>query len=109
MTDLAALDALIDAVTAGGEPTANEWRVVFPNRPEDDDYHRTDMALSANVGWFDPARNLFEELLPGWIWGRQVNGAMWVAKRPHTFRAPVAMDPARGLSLATLKAYRAGL
>ena len=54
----------------------------------------------------DTALLLKEALLPGWIWGRQQNGAMWVANHPHTIRAPAPMEPARGLLLAVLKAYR---
>ena len=54
----------------------------------------------------DTALLLKEVLLPGWIWGRQQNGAMWVASGPHTIRAPASMEPARALLLVVLKAYR---
>ena len=61
---------------------------------------------AAYHGSLDAALALHEALLPGWIWGRQQNGAMWVANRPHTIRAPAPMEPARALLLAVLKAYR---
>lgn len=60
--------------------------------------------ISAYNGSVDAAIALCEALLPGWIWGRYANGVMWVAKRPHTVRAPAHMAPARALLLAVLRA-----
>ena len=62
--------------------------------------------LKAADGSLDAALALKEALLPYWIWGRQKNGAMWVAKRPHTFVAPFLHPNSRALLLATLRAYR---
>ena len=59
---------------------------------------------SAYNGSLDAAKALHEAVLPGWIWGRQKNGAMWVAKRPYTFRATLPDNPARAWLLAILRA-----
>ena len=64
-------------------------------------------ALGAHMGYLDSALALHQQVLPGWIWGRQVNGAMWVSHRPFTFRAPPMMEPARGLLLCILRALEA--
>jgi hypothetical protein len=65
--------------------------------------------LAAANGSVDTAINIMENWLPGWIWGRQVNGAMWVAKRPYgTIRVlPVKGNCGRALVIAILKAKQA--
>ena len=65
MTDL---DKLIEAVEAGENPGIHVWRAAFPDLPDDDDYHRADMAANACRGWLDAARHLHDALLPGWWW-----------------------------------------
>ena len=90
-----ALDKLIEAVEAG-----TFLMDVFP------DGRTEHIAYEAFSGSFEASLALHEALLPGWIWGRQQNGAMWVASRPHTIRAPAPMEPARALLLVVLKAYR---
>ena len=64
-------------------------------------------AIGAYNGSLDAAKALHEAVLPGWIWGRQKNGAMWVARRPYTFRATRPASPARAWLLAILRALHA--
>ena len=90
-----AVDRLIEAVE-GGSATTDLFSVV--------NMYRAWQAYQYKS--LDTALLLKEALLPGWIWGRQQNGAMWVASRPHIIRAPASMEPARALLLAVLKAYR---
>ena len=110
----AAIAALIAAIQAGDKQLSSvggwmPWidpmdrtRGILPYRfaSMPGAYHRCSL---------DTAKALHDALLPGWLWGRQVNGAMWVAKRPYTFRGPVNMDPARAWLVAILKAYQAQL
>ena len=98
------LRELIEAVEAGDVAGWNRLATIA-----EDAIPPKEAALTATAynGSLDAAKALHDALLPGWIWGRQVNGAMWVAKRPHTFRAPPSMASARGLLLAILRAMEA--
>jgi hypothetical protein len=60
-----AIRELIEAVEQGREPSADEWRAIFPDLPDDDDYHRADMAFAANQGWLSAAFALMEVEMPG--------------------------------------------
>jgi urease accessory protein UreH len=114
---MTALRELIEAVEAEREPTKDEWRAIFPDLPDDDDYHRCHMAFAANQGWLDAARALHEAVLPEWEWEvfskdgvlvwlpnhiSEKNGVHFVAR----FRAE-ADNPARAWLLAILKALEA--
>jgi len=66
MTRREALEAAIDSLEAGDNPTQAEWIVLFPDLPTDDDYPRTRMAAGAAVGWLDAAKALHDAVLPGW-------------------------------------------
>lgn len=105
---IAALDALIEAVEAG--------------RIDDDSFcapfHAKGLcreAVNAYHGSLDAAKALHEALLPGWEWRLRVNMA-WVWTTPSTIQGGDEIEddsgaglPARAWLLAILKAYRAGL
>ena len=96
MTRKQALAELIAKVEAGGLAPVD----LIALEPEEHAW-----AQQAYDGSLDAAKLLHEAMLPGWIWGRQQNGAMWVANRPYTFRATTrGNDPARAWLLAILRA-----
>jgi hypothetical protein len=111
MTRIEQLTALRDAVRDGtlcqGDFASFDdhalIRAVFPMRRAIGPAEWVALSMEGSV---DAALELFAALLPGWIWGRQVNGAMFIAKRPHTFRVQTGpgIDPARALLLAVLEA-----
>lgn len=106
MTDL---DKLIAAVEAKGRPWLGIAAKVFPKEsPDITDRNCYYWAWDAHRGSLDAAKALHEALLPGWIWGRQKNGAMWVARgtRLERVQCGAYMPPSRALLLATLRAYR---
>jgi len=102
-TRLDQLKAMREAVRDGAVITSDMLAAV-PHHPEvPTRKHSLSAAFDRDM---NAALALFAALLPGWIWGRQVNGAMFIAKRPHTFRVQTGpgIDPARALLLATLEA-----
>ena len=60
--------------------------------------------MSAHRGSLDAATTLHLAVRVGWIWGRQQNGAMWIAKGSTVFKASPMMHPARGLLLCDIEA-----
>ena len=95
------LQALRDMVAAGEWCTKLAYAVFGIGKSQ--------TAYRARNGSLSAAMALHEAALPGWIWGRQANGAMWVAKRPHTFRAiPSGGNTARAWLLCILDALIAG-
>lgn len=113
MTDLKALDALIEKVKAG-----KPGRWTFDALGEE----ASGLALDAFHGSVDAAIALLEALLPGWVWcaasvGTSEDNPTPIAMvLPDTRPDPVpekdthhaySDTPARALLLATLTAYRA--
>ena len=111
-----ALRALLAKVEAGESPSRSEWREVFPNTPEDDDYPQSMMAASAAVGWIDAARALHQAVLPdeGWeVWRTGKYPGMIPGSCSKQYAASVGWgrthrgeddDPARAWLMAILKA-----
>jgi hypothetical protein len=107
---MTALSELIEAVEAGREPSREEWRVIFPFLPDDDDdYPRCHMAFAANQGWIDAARALHEAVLPGWGWvvHGETGAYVWKNETPSDDAEAEADTPARAWLLAILKALAA--
>lgn len=116
---IAALDALIEAVEAGSLPE-EDWRLmhdIWSPRNWHEIGHNVRYSMHGSL---DAAKALHEALLPGWEWGVTLNSdeptpAAYVAKwgapegsMGDGFEAQ-ADNPARAWLLAVLKAYRAGL
>ena len=102
MTRKEALAELIAKVEAG------EWDAWSVGRALSFNDGRRIEAKRGFEGSLDAAKALHEAVLPGWLWGRQLNGQMWVAKRPYTFRvAPQNRNFARAWLLAILRALHA--
>ena len=100
MTRKEAMAELIEKVEAGEPAKVETWFAALGVG----DY----LARDAAGGSLDAAKALHEAVLPEWIWGRQKNGALWVAKRPYTFRvAPGGNNLARAWLLAILRALYA--
>ena len=99
MTDIAALDALIEAVEAGDE----SW----VHMPRIHDLH-TDLVWKSWSGSLDAAKALHDALLPGWVW-QWCNGIMTVFMPFPSSRCADGTSPypARAWLIAILKAYRA--
>jgi hypothetical protein len=101
------LDRLIAAVEAGGD-VPRPLYLAIPAHADIPTRHLAARIIS-NGKDMTAALGIHEALLPEWIWGRQINGAMFVAKRPYTIRVHVGpyMPPARALLLADLRAVKA--
>lgn len=101
------LDRLIEAVKAGG---VCDWGYAngFPRRALGGQWKT---GMRAYNGSLDAAVTLLEALLPEAIWGRSLDGSMWVSLSAKTvtvygFYLGNSDSPARSLLLATLQAYR---
>ena len=96
-TNTAQLIVLRDIVKAGDASSGNfnvrGWK----------GFHDTNAWLAYH-GSLDAAKALHEAVRVGWIWGRQKNGAMWIAKGSKVFKSPPMMEPARGLLLCDIEA-----
>lgn len=102
--DTQAIDALIEAVR-GGEISTSLIEEAM------DTMWQSVHVLAAFDGSMNAALSLLSELLPGWKWGRQWDGRMWVQRAEAT--ADINQrhygegdNPARALLLATLKAWK---
>ena len=113
MTDTAALDALIEAVTAGVLPD-EDWRLmhdIWSPRNWHEIGHNVRYSMHGSL---DAAKALHEALLPGWGWETGVNAtfvsiaSVWKSGRERAYGATSEI-PARSWLLAALKACRASL
>lgn len=110
MTNLTALDALIEAVEAGRAIAVSAKSVAlafgwkFPDM-------RLRHVLEAEAGSLDAAKALHDALLPGWgyVVRQSTNGkpCAAVAKYPYAAIYQYAANPASAWLLAILRAYRA--
>lgn len=98
------LDRLIEAVDAG---ETRPWMDAI------DPLGMDNAALfgDSQCGSIDAAVMLLEALLPSAVWGRSLDGVMWVSLSAKTvsiygFYRGNSDSPARSLLLATLQAYR---
>lgn len=97
------LDRLIEAVVSGPQESP-PWRAAFG-------WNETLLCENAYRGSLDAAVMLHEALLPSAVWGRSLDGVMWVSLSAKTvsiygFYRGNSDSPARSLLLATLRAYR---
>lgn len=112
---IAALDALIEAVTAGDRHRVNRTmaEIGYPSEAWPWDWmSRVDASFTGSL---DSAKALHDALLPAYEWRLRVNMA-WVWTAPSTIQGGDEIEddngvgvPARAWLLAILKAYRAGL
>ena len=107
------LDRLIEAVEAGDDAAFLRYnRAVFATPAQDVGLQlREDDSYRAYRGSLDAAVMLLEALLPSAVWGRSLDGVMWVSLSAKTvsiygFYRGNSDSPARSLLLATLRAYR---
>lgn len=98
------LDRLIEAVEAGD---TRPWHEAIPPLG----IKNAVIFGDAQCGSLDAAVALLEALLPSAVWGRSLDGVMWVSLSAKTisiygFYRGNSDSPARSLLLATLQAYR---
>lgn len=111
MSDMDALDKLIEAVEAGTD-TMNHHAAAFPGESAYGlcTWHRTHKAAGGSL---DAALALHEALLPGWVWDVGKEGTAWTDEKRGLRRlghkAAVDAKPSRALLIATLCAYRASM